>query len=231
MSESDTDHEWLAKQFEFEVCGECGWGASRHTVTSDPLGLRHACCDDPLSEGLTDEAFVTELARRMAASTSVIPEFDYARTEREALAKPGRFVPMYPDVVLPGGDVGGDYQDGESYDRRFVRFVPELPDGGRWEVITDYFYLCKEEDDDGGLVRIWVENQPEGILCRDLRDAGGTEEISDTHYTEHDGVADEESARVMASVVTADSYWALPTPVWLVEAHRNGTAYPYRPAK
>ena len=225
------DHAWLAEQFEFEVCEECGWGADRHTAGQDPLGLRHAYCNDPLPESLTDEAAVAELTRRMVAATSVIPEFDYARTEREALARPGRFVPMYPDVVLPGGDVGGDYQDGESFDRRFVRFVPELTDGGRWEVITDYFYLCKEEDDNGGLVRIWVENQIERILCRDFRDAGGTEELSDTSYTEHPGVADEESARVMASMVTPDSYWSLPTPVWLVDAHRNGTAYHHRQAK
>jgi hypothetical protein len=156
---------------------------------------------------------------------SAIPLFDYTRTEDEALAKPGRFVPVYPDVVVDDGQMGGDYQDGEGWGRRFVRFLPEL---NRWEVVTDYFYVCSLEDDETGAVRRWVENQTERILCTDFRDPGSTEELSDTRHVVHSEATDTESARVMAGQVTPDSYWALPTPVWLVEAHRSGRAYPHR---
>jgi hypothetical protein len=160
---------------------------------------------------------------------SAIPLFDYARTEDEALATPGRFVPMYPDVVLDNGDVGGDYQTGEGWSRRFVRFLPEL---NRWEVLTDHFYACAADDDEECELRRWVENQTERLVCRDFRDPGGTEEQSDVTYVVHREATGTDSARVMAGQVTPDSYWALPTPVWLVDAHRSGRAYAHRrPAK
>lgn len=60
------DSQWLAEMFEYELCTECGWDADRHTVGPDALGLRHAYCDNPISEELTDAEIETELARRFA---------------------------------------------------------------------------------------------------------------------------------------------------------------------
>jgi hypothetical protein len=67
---NQTDTEWLAEFFEFEVCGECGWGVDRHAVGPDPLGNRHAYCVDPIPNEFSDLAAVAELTRRMAISTS-----------------------------------------------------------------------------------------------------------------------------------------------------------------
>jgi hypothetical protein len=68
--EPQTDAEWLAELFATEVCGECGWDADRHHVTPDPLGNRHATCDDPLSEDYTEGEADLELIRRIAISAA-----------------------------------------------------------------------------------------------------------------------------------------------------------------
>lgn len=66
-----TSDVWLAEQFEFEACAECGWNADRHTVGPDPFGLPHAWCTDPVSDDLPDVDAATELDRRLRISTAV----------------------------------------------------------------------------------------------------------------------------------------------------------------
>lgn len=65
-----TAQQWLEDFFEYESCGECGWGLDQHTVGPDPLGNRHAWCDDPIPEDWSDAHQLAELNRRLAISTS-----------------------------------------------------------------------------------------------------------------------------------------------------------------
>jgi hypothetical protein len=60
---------WLAELFQYEVCAECGWGADKHRVGPDPLGLPHAYCLDPVPEDLSDDEIQAEMTRRTDIST------------------------------------------------------------------------------------------------------------------------------------------------------------------
>jgi hypothetical protein len=97
--------------------------------------------------------------------------------------------------VLPGGDVGGDGQEGESYSRRFVQWRPDLE---LWTVLTAYFYVFVETNDDDEETDRFVQCQVEVIRCRDLKDPGGTEELADAGYIDYHGELTEEAAAAMA---------------------------------
>lgn len=66
-----TDAQWLAEQFETEVCSECGWDAVQHSVGTDMLGNRRLVCDDPIPDTLSDQAAQDELNRRLGAKPGV----------------------------------------------------------------------------------------------------------------------------------------------------------------
>lgn len=82
------------------------------------------------------------------------------------------------------GDVGGDSQVGEAYDRRFVH--PDKPGC----LITVYAYGVAYENDavEGGL-EYGVEEMIERLICTDMADPGGTEIGSKAEYTAIDDYA------------------------------------------
>jgi hypothetical protein len=78
------------------------------------------------------------------------------------------------DGVIPGGDVGGDYQVTESYSVRYSN--PAKP--GR--LVDVYFY--GEAQDYEGTGPFKVAQQTGYVICRDVSDPGGTEEFADYVY-------------------------------------------------
>jgi hypothetical protein len=60
----DNPAEWLAKQFECELCPECGGDAQDHDVIPI-LGNWFAQCRHPLPDTLDDDGIEAELKRRM----------------------------------------------------------------------------------------------------------------------------------------------------------------------
>jgi hypothetical protein len=75
--------------------------------------------------------------------------------------------------VLPGGDVGGDAQLGESFSVRFWhRDHPGAMVGYR-------YYAALDLDD---LTSVYVERQTEYLVCTDPTDPGGSEVWSDCRY-------------------------------------------------
>lgn len=77
--------------------------------------------------------------------------------------------------VQPGGDVGGDAQDGQSWSRRFVH--PDVPGA----LINVYVYASHDNPSRPGLE--WsAALQVEYMLCTDTADPGGTEVWADYLY-------------------------------------------------
>lgn len=72
--------------------------------------------------------------------------------------------------ILPGGDIGGDDQAGDSYSLRY-----HLQDDPR-RIVTVYTYPVEDRG------RYRVETQTELMVCDDPRDPGTTEQWSDAIY-------------------------------------------------
>lgn len=71
-----------------------------------------------------------------------------------------------------GGDVGGDWQSGKAYCRRWKA---QLPDD-HWAVIIDYWYPVSGPQSPG------IERQTEYIICTDPEEPGATELRADIRY-------------------------------------------------
>lgn len=69
MSLNQADRQWLAEQFEFEVCEDCGFGVDKHTVARDGLGKRRYLCTDPIPASMPEAQAEALLAQRTATST------------------------------------------------------------------------------------------------------------------------------------------------------------------
>lgn len=80
------------------------------------------------------------------------------------------------DAVQSGGDVGGDYQVGESYSVRYRH--PDHPGA----VVTRYFYAEEHAPDHAGNRQYGVSIQDELIRCSDPEQPGDTELWSDARY-------------------------------------------------
>lgn len=88
--------------------------------------------------------------------------------------------------MCPGGDVGGDLQASESFNRRFV-YKPQ-PDVAEFHVLdfTAYWAIDNVNGDADD------PSEPRGItvqvgyyVCTDPEDSGGTETWADYRYWEH----------------------------------------------
>lgn len=85
--------------------------------------------------------------------------------------------------VLPGGQVGGDVQVGESWSRRFRPDV-EPVEGLHAIVEEDWFASDPDPNEPGPPARFTVTCQTWACVCTDPDDPGGTEEWSDYDYHE-----------------------------------------------
>ena len=88
------------------------------------------------------------------------------------------------DTICEAGDVGGDNQIGEAFNRRF--YHPDKP--GR--LITVSVYAVNYENDavEGGY-ELGIEEQIERMICRDIEDPGSTEEDCGYEYNAVDDYA------------------------------------------
>lgn len=83
---------------------------------------------------------------------------------------------------LPGGDVGGDIQVGESLSRRYV---PDAqPHDGTYAFITTYLYPVQYDENDTTFA---VQRMDEYVICTDPSDPGMSEVRSDYRYDEASG--------------------------------------------
>jgi hypothetical protein len=81
--------------------------------------------------------------------------------------------------VLPGGDVGGDAQAGESWG---VRFLGDMqPESGVFAVVDLYFYPVWADAADG-VEGHRIECSTWRTLCTDLEDVGSSETWADVDY-------------------------------------------------
>ncbi|MEU5258985.1 hypothetical protein [Amycolatopsis sp. NPDC021455] len=150
------------------------------------------------SDVLADEAIATDIEVTRSAATVALgcPEFEplhpwAARVlESDAQAASGpsnrlaadlvisqkvlllRQRPLFTEPnpgVLPGGDVGGDVQTGDSHMRRFAAQL----DGCHWAVVDVYTYLGTADVMGNGGPVLW--RQDEYTICTDPSRPGDTE--------------------------------------------------------
>lgn len=82
-----------------------------------------------------------------------------------------RWRELAPTRPLPGGQPGGDFQDGDALARRFALRRP----GGTWAVVTRWVYLAVPHDEPRDSESRVIEVMSEFVLCKDLHDIHGTE--------------------------------------------------------
>lgn len=112
-----------------------------------------------------------------------------------------------PFGPMDEGDVGGDWQVGTAWGRRFARRLPS----GRWAVITDVFYTVADNTREGrehdDTEPNDIQNSTEFTVCRDLDDIGMTEELSDYQYDWAEGTPiNDETTRALCARLRAGYY-------------------------
>jgi hypothetical protein len=121
---------------------------------------------------------------------------------------PGGYpIPGWDGPTSPhGGDVGGDYQDGPSWVRRWVERNPE---DNTFTVIDFYCFRVEQPDPDtyhGGEVgKLGMSVMVSYSECLDLGDVGGSEVFADIRYW--DGIIEnhhENPEAVLATLGWAD---------------------------
>lgn len=86
-----------------------------------------------------------------------------------------------PDGIFDNaGDVGGDIQDSESYNRRFAIKLED----GTYAVLDFYAYWAKEDPETMVNARTdrWIQTMVQYAVCADPNDVGETEKHSDIRY-------------------------------------------------
>lgn len=102
--------------------------------------------------------------------------------QHDTLALRG-FVEIAPHNPQKNGDIGGDDQWGESWNRRYVRALP----GGLWAVVDDSYYVAYDSNalllvGNPGPVDLRIDNQVSWITCTDPTNIDETLVYSDYTY-------------------------------------------------
>jgi hypothetical protein len=92
-----------------------------------------------------------------------------------------------------GGDVGGDIQVSDAFERQFAR---QRASETLFEVVTFYVYVAREADGEP-----WIQVSAWYSTCRDLEDVGGSE--VDTAIRYWDGLGQGEATAEQARAVCA----------------------------
>jgi hypothetical protein len=150
-------------------------------------------------------------------ATAAVSDHQPAADPEPPPADPGPTWVRDQQGVLPGGDVGGDAQLGESFS---VRFWHRDHPGA----LVGYCYYAALDLDD--LATVYVERQTELLACTDRVDPGGTEVWSYSRYeTVQRGLGSVEAATVAArqaaeAHLTCDEAWS-GRPPWESEEEGN----------
>lgn len=100
--------------------------------------------------------------------------------------------------VGSAGDIGGDWQVGEAFDKRFVR--SDLPGS----LYTFAIYVIRHEGNDGCVAhevgKIELRETVEFMICEDPDDPGSTEIWADNWYSP-EGIDDYDGTELMFSTV------------------------------
>lgn len=116
-----------------------------------------------------------------------------------SLAGDGRWRELGTSTPLPGGDVGGDGQDSESFSRRFGLVRAD----GTWAVVTVSWYTVNDAmrraDDQARAEDFWLERQEEYVIARDVHDLGGTEIFGEDRYLKELSFPITESGALLAA--------------------------------
>lgn len=129
------------------------------------------------------------------------------------------FIERAPDNPdLPAGDIGGDHQVSDAWERQFA---VELP-GGTFAIVSVAHYV---EDDtlDESLAEATKQGrrltrQTEYLVCTDLNDPGGTELNADYRYnTVEDAETTEEAAKAATTAVTPEEITWPDDLAWMVK--------------
>jgi hypothetical protein len=129
--------------------------------------LRAATGDDQLAEQIF---FYKALPDALAHDTHIEPSV--------GLVGHGWFE-LAPTEPLPGGQPGGNHQDGDALARRFALRRADR----NWAVVTRYVYLAVPIDQPFDTAARVVEVMSEFMVCKDLHDVQGTEFFSYETFT------------------------------------------------
>lgn len=78
---------------------------------------------------------------------------------------------LAPARPLPGGQPGGDFQDGDALARRWAM----RRDDGNWATVTRWVYLTVPHGESRDSEERVIEVMSEFVACKDLHDIHGTE--------------------------------------------------------
>lgn len=107
--------------------------------------------------------------------------------------------------IYDGGDVGGDIQISDSFERQFARRR-----GDEFEVLTFWTYVASEDENrhEGDVIPedAWVQTMVGYSRCTDLEDVGGSETYSDYRYWDGPGhgMTTPEQARELCAGLTRE---------------------------
>jgi hypothetical protein len=97
---------------------------------------------------------------------------------------------LAPTEPMPGGQPGGERQDGDALARRFALKRPD----GNWAVVTRHVYLATPLGEPLDSDELVIEESFEFLVCKDLHDVHGTEFFAYETFT---GLPYEPSATTM----------------------------------